>query len=175
MADDDKKTYRCQNMAMRKLLLLSMLVSTNVLADVSMFYEENQSGLYSWGVRTNSDNMCDSDICGMYMGLSLDSVSVYEQAYVTANGHFRLAFTPNSSLSPYVNVGLDLLETGVFLFSDGEITPKIDVQYGYGLRINLPEDNAISVYHKTSKLSGYTILDGTYSSYGIEFITSTPW
>lgn len=157
------------------LLLLTLLMSSNTLADVSMFYEDNETNFHSWGLRLNSENMCNSNICGTYLGLSLDSVSVYGQKYVTTNGHFKLAFTPNATFSPYINVGFDLLEAGVFLFSDGEITPKVDVQYGYGLRTNLGDGTAIGVYQKTSIVSGYTIQDGTYSSYGIEFITKTPW
>ena len=157
--------------ALISITLLFISNSAYAVDNIHLFYEENSSNYYSVGVRTESENKCPApSVCGMYLSVSLEAVNVYGQRFMTGYGHFRLALTPNATFSPYVNIGFDLLEAGAFLFSDGEISPKVDLQYGYGLRMNLGNQNAIGIYKKTSVLSGYTIPDGNYESYGIELI-----
>ncbi|MBD3669343.1 MAG: hypothetical protein HUJ29_01105 [Gammaproteobacteria bacterium] len=149
------------------LVLLSLGFSAQAMADAGLYYEDNQQDYRSWGYRGEGENLCaGSNLCGMYVGFSLDNVTVQDVPYISSFGHLRFAFAPNGFISPYVMAGIDLLETAVLLLSDGEIAPRIDSFYGYGLRITLG-DTAISLYHRTNHLTGLTIQDGYYRSYGV--------
>ena len=150
-------------------LIFSLLFSQYAAADFKLFYEDNQMDYRNWGVGFDTQNLGSSHLFGWSTGISVNIPTVVDTDYLTSFGHLRGSLFPNGTIEPFASVAIDLLEFGVILLTDGDTAPQVDTQLSYGLRFNLG-NSAIDVYRKETHLTGYTIVEGTYSAYGIAVV-----
>lgn len=159
------------------LLFLAPQVFANT---VSLIYEEEKSDQYkNFGLKYTMGSFCDNNFCFDFSG-SMNMTRIVDFSYPNAYLHFNFNFFPDSTISPFAEIGVDggeLLLAMVLPDENGEpsaLSPTIDVNISYGFNMKLSQTLSISTYYKSASLSGTIIQDKQYDTYGLSISFHSP-